>query len=104
LRDAAQRLRAAAPDLSLLMQHQHELARRLRGMTRERMATAAERITGIRAHLLHLNPQRVLERGYSITETADGQIVRDGTQLATDQELQLTLAKGWAAVRVKRAG
>ncbi|MDP1673001.1 MAG: exodeoxyribonuclease VII large subunit [Burkholderiales bacterium] len=104
LRDAAQRLRAAAPDLSLLMQHQHELARRLRGMTRERMATAAERVAGIRAHLLHLNPQRVLERGYSITETADGQIVRDGTQLATDQELQLTLAKGWAAVRVKRAG
>ena len=104
LRDAAQRLRAAAPDLSLLMQQQQELARRLRGTARERMAIAAERVAGIRAHLLHLNPQRVLERGYSITETVDGQIVRDGAQLAADQELQLTLARGWAAVRVKRAG
>jgi exodeoxyribonuclease VII large subunit len=104
LRDAVQRLRAAAPDLSLLMQQQQELARRLRGTARERTAMSAERLAGIRAHLLHLNPQRVLERGYSITETVDGQIVRDGAQLAADQELQLTLAKGWAAVRVKRAG
>ena len=104
LRDAVQRLRAAAPDLSLLMQQQQELARRLRGTARERTAMSAERLAGIRAHLLHLNPQRVLERGYSITETVDGRIVRDGAQLAADQELQLTLAKGWAAVRVKRAG
>jgi exodeoxyribonuclease VII large subunit len=104
LRDAVQRLRAAAPDLSLLMQQQQELARRLRGTARERTAMSAERLAGIRAHLLHLNPQRVLERGYSITETVDGQIVRDGAQLAAEEELRLTLAKGWAAVRVKRAG
>jgi exodeoxyribonuclease VII large subunit len=104
LRDAAQRLRAAAPDVSLMVQQQQELARRLRGIARERMGIAVERLAGIRAHLLHLNPQRVLERGYSITETADGRIVRDGAQLSAEEELRLTLAKGWAAVRVKRAG
>lgn len=104
LRDAAQRLRAAAPDTGMLVQQQQELARRLRGALREHMTAAAERVTGVRSHLLHLNPQRVLERGYSITETADGAIIRDSAQLSEEQELKVTLAKGWAGVRVKRTG
>ena len=102
LRDAAQRLRAAAPDTGMLVQQQQELARRLRGAVREHMTAAAERVTGVRAYLLHLNPQRVLERGYSITETVDGAIIRDSAQLSEEQELKVTLAKGWAGVRVKR--
>ncbi len=104
LRDAAQRLRAAAPDAGMLIQQQQELARRLHGAASVRMTAAAERVTGVRAHLLHLNPQRVLERGYSITETADGAIIRDSAQLTGEQELKVTLAKGWAGVRVKRIG
>jgi len=104
LRDAAQRLRAAAPDMAMLLLQQQELARRLRGAVREHMTAAAERVTGVRSHLLHLNPQRVLERGYSITETVDGAIIRDSAQLSEEQELKVTLAKGWAGVRVKRTG
>ena len=77
---------------------------RSHGAARERMTAAAERVTGIRSHLLHLNPQRVLERGYSITETVDGAIIRDSAQLTEEQELKVTLAKGWAGVRVKRTG
>ncbi|MGA0115363.1 MAG: exodeoxyribonuclease VII large subunit [Burkholderiales bacterium] len=104
LRDAAQRLRAAAPDAGLLVRQQQELARRLHGAARERMTAAAEQVSAARAHLLHLNPQRVLERGYSITEAADGAIIRDSAQLSPDQELKVTLAKGWAGVQVKRKG
>ncbi len=104
LRDALQRLRAAAPDTGLLRQQQQELARRLHGAVRGSMTAAADRVGGLRADLLHLNPQRVLERGYSITETADGAIVRDSTQLAVDQELRVRLARGWAGVRVRRTG
>jgi hypothetical protein len=29
---------------------------------------------------------------------------RDSTQLSEEQELKVTLAKGWAGVRVKRTG
>ena len=58
----------------------------------------------LRSHLLHLSPERVLDRGYSITETADGAIVRDSAQLTDEQELKVTLARGWAGVRVKRTG
>ena len=104
LRDAAQRLRAAAPDTGMLVQQQQELARRLRGAVSVHMTAAAERVTGVRSHLLHLNPQRVLERGYSITESADGSIIRDSAQLTEEQELKVTLAKGWAGLRVKRLG
>lgn len=104
LRDALQRLRAAAPDTGLLRQQQQELARRLHGAVRNQMTAAAERVGGLRADLLHLNPQRVLERGYSITETADGAIVRDSAQVAVDQELRVRLARGWAGVRVRRTG
>ena len=104
LRDAAQRLRAAAPDSGMLVQQQQELARRLRGAVSVHMTAAAERVTGVRSHLLHLNPQRVLERGYSITESADGSIIRDSAQLTEEQELKVTLAKGWAGLRVKRLG
>jgi len=104
LRDTAQRLRAAVPDAGALLQQQLELSRRLRGAMRERMTAAAERVTGIHSHLLHLNPQRVLERGYSIAENADGVIIRDSAQLVAEQELKVTLARGWAGVRVKRKG
>ncbi len=104
LRDAGQRLRVAAPDTGALILQQQEWSRRLRGAVRERMTAVVERVSGIRSHLLHLNPQRVLERGYSITEAADGEIIRDSAGLAEDQELKVTLARGWAGVRVKRTG
>ncbi len=104
LRGIAQSLAGAAPDAGALLLQQQELARRLRAGMRTVMTAASERVQGAQSHLLHLNPERVLERGYSITETADGAIVRDSTQLATDQELKVTLARGWAGVRVRRTG
>jgi exodeoxyribonuclease VII large subunit len=104
LRDAGQRLRVAAPDAEALLLQQQELARRLHGALRNLLTAAGERVQGAQAHLLHLNPERVLDRGYSITETADGAIVRDSAQLAAGQELKITLARGWAGVRVKRTG
>ena len=102
LRDTAQRLRGSAPDAGALMLQQQELLRRLQASMRSRMTAAAERVHGAQSHLLHLSPERVLDRGYSITETADGAIVRDSAQLTAEQELKVTLARGWAAVRVKR--
>lgn len=104
LRDAGQRLRTAAPDAGALLLQQQELARRLHGAARNLLTAAAERVQGAQAHLLHLNPERVLDRGYSITETADGAIIRDSAQLTGEQALKITLSRGWADVRVKRTG
>jgi len=61
-------------------------------------------VTRLDAHLKHLNPQSVLERGYSITEGADGAIVRDGFRLALEEEVKITFARGWVGAQVRRRG
>ena len=46
------------------------------------------------AKLDALSPLAVLERGFSITETASGEIVRDADQAAEGDELRIRLGKG----------
>jgi exodeoxyribonuclease VII large subunit len=104
LRAQAQRLRAALPDVAALGERQLDFARRLRIAVRMRLAGAGERLQAVQASLTHLNPERVLERGYSITRTVDGSIVRDAAQLKPGQELELLLARGRAGVEVKKTG
>jgi exodeoxyribonuclease VII large subunit len=84
--------------------HCTELARRLRDGARRRLETAATSLARVEAHFRHLNPQSVLERGYSITEDQQGSIVRDAAQLAVGDELRTTFSKGWAEAAVKRKG
>jgi exodeoxyribonuclease VII large subunit len=81
-----------------------DIARRLRHAARHRIESAAAAVAGAAAHLKHLNPQHVLERGYSITETGAGKIVRDGSGLAVGEEVKITFARGWAGAQVKRKG
>jgi len=47
-----------------------------------------------------LDPRRVLERGYTITRTADGRIVRRAGDVDTDHELVTELAQGRVISRV----
>jgi len=58
------------------------------------------RLAALTAHLGHLNPQAVLERGYSITRDTRGRVVRDGAGLEEGERLDLTFAVGGASVRV----
>ena len=104
VRELAQRVGAAQPDLEALARTRDDLARRLRVAARDCLKTAATQLKGLEAHLKHLNPELVLERGYSITESADGKIVRDSARVVADEELKITFARGWAGVRVKRKG
>ena len=59
------------------------------------------RLATLAAHLGHLNPRAVLERGYSITRDAQGQVVRDGAILKEGERLALTFARGEASARVE---
>ena len=58
-------------------------------------------LTRLQSHLQHLNPQAVLERGYSITQNAQGQIIRASSDLKPGEALHLSFAKGAAGVRVE---
>jgi exodeoxyribonuclease VII large subunit len=103
-RELWQRLGAAAPDLDALATANANLARRLRQAARRRVETAAAAAAAAAAHLAHLSPQHVLDRGYSITETASGKIVRDASRLSVGEEVKITLARGWAGAEVRRKG
>ena len=103
-RDLGQRLVAAAPDPDSLAATNAELSRRLRQAARQRIENAAAAVAAAAANLKHLSPQHVLDRGYSITETASGTIVRDGSGLSVGEEVKITFATGWAGAEVKRKG
>ena len=104
LREAGLRLAACTPGVAEFHRNCAEFARRLRDGARRRLETAAGILARLDAHLKHLNPQSVLERGYSITEDRAGRIVRDAAQLAAGQGVRITFSKGWADANIERKG
>jgi exodeoxyribonuclease VII large subunit len=78
-----------------------ELARRLREGGRRQLDATASLLARLDAHVQHMNPQAVLERGYSITESA-GTIVRDASRLAVGENVSITLARGRVTAEVKK--
>jgi exodeoxyribonuclease VII large subunit len=102
LREAGLRLAARTPGVAEFHRNCGELARRLREGARRQLEAVAALLARVDAHLKHLNPQSVLDRGYSITEDRQGRVVRDATRLVTGQDLKITFARGWADARVER--
>ena len=102
MRELTQRHGHAQPDLKSLARSGTEVARRLQQSLRDRIESATHHLKAAEAHLKHLNPQRVLERGYSITETETGTIVRDGSVLVIGEDVTITFARGGASAQVKR--
>jgi exodeoxyribonuclease VII large subunit len=101
-RDLARRVRVARPDPEVLERENRERARRLQRAAIRRLEAAAGLLNRTEAHLKHLSPQLVLERGYSITATGAGRIVRDSAQVACGEELKITFARGWVGAHVKQ--
>lgn len=58
------------------------------------LATHSERVSGLERLLGGLAPERILERGYSITRGASGQILKDARAVAPGERLVTTLAHG----------
>ncbi|HEV7390060.1 MAG TPA: exodeoxyribonuclease VII large subunit [Burkholderiales bacterium] len=101
IRGIARELHAARPDIPGLERARLELGRRLTDSSRTRLDTTAARLGSIESHLKHLNPQLVLERGYSIVMNAAGTVVHDAAQIAAGEELTLGFARGAAQAEVK---
>ena len=104
VRGLGRRLISARADPKRLQRENSERWRRLHQTILRRLEDAGNLVKRTEAHLKHLNPELVLERGYSITATAAGKIVRDSAQIACEDELKITFARGWAAALVKRKG
>ena len=80
-----------------LAQHGARLRRALAAGMRER----ARHAEALRNALAHLDPTRVLARGYSIVRDADGKVRVTSAGLAAGQALDVTFSQGGAAVTVR---
>lgn len=96
------RCQMALPRPDHLQSRLHGLAGRLARAIATGLKQRQARITALATHLDHLNPAAVLERGYSIVRRMDGSIVRDSRQMAVDETVELTLARGLAGARITR--
>ena len=73
---------------------------RLRRTPVQHIEMAGHRLTAGRARLDAVDPKRALQRGWTITHTADGQLVRTAAQVTEGTELRTTTMDGTIASRV----
>jgi exodeoxyribonuclease VII large subunit len=78
------------------------LAPRLVAAAARRREIAAARVAELRARLGVLDPRAVLARGYSITRTAAGEVLRDAARVSEGEQLHTTLARGTLESEVRR--
>jgi exodeoxyribonuclease VII large subunit len=97
----ASRLASSRPDLQALEQAQRERVARLRAAAALYFERRAQGLKAVAAHLAHLNPQAVLERGYSIVTRTDGRIVRDAGEAPIGSRVRLSFARGHAGARIE---
>ena len=100
LKQLCEGLANAQPDLAPLTQRCTHLSTRLTLVMKNRLAEAHQTQARLAAHLHHLNPQAILQRGFSITRDAQGNIVRDSSALALGSTVDLSFAAGSASAQI----
>jgi exodeoxyribonuclease VII large subunit len=100
----AQRLRAASSDFARLQDRQTSLAQRLVKAMHSGQAHRLTRVANAAQHLILLDPTKVLARGYSMVQDANGSVVSDAGKVVVGEELRITFAKGWVRTNVKGKG
>lgn len=96
-----QRSRARLPRVNELAAQSAHLLARLRAAARAELERTAARCASLGANLSHLDPAKVLERGYSIVEKLDGRVVHDSAALVLGEAVILRLARGSAGARIE---
>jgi exodeoxyribonuclease VII large subunit len=74
---------------------------RLRAAMHVALERTASRCARLGAGLSHLDPAKVLERGYGIVQKTDGRVVRDSAELTLGETVVLRLARGGAGARIE---
>ena len=99
-----QRLSSTRPNISQLNQNLQELALRMTRAIKHHAETTNTHLQHQQAHLQHLNPHAVLARGYSISYTTDGVVLRNSDQVKIGDNIQVTFAKGWCDASISKKG
>ncbi len=99
-RHAMQASRAGAMAVADARHRLDERRRRLHRSAPAALVTAGLRLDAVAARTEAVDPARTLARGWSITRTADGHLVRHPDQVSTGETLVTTLAGGTTHSRV----
>lgn len=100
LQKLTHRLTTARPDLESRVAQQRELTQRLQHALSRQMQGHQTVLQGLQTSLAHLNPQSVLERGFSLVRSPAGKIVRNSAEIAPGDGLSITFAHGGAVAKV----
>ena len=95
-RRVAQALRAPPPQRTRLQATRERWTR----SGEVRLAGLAQRVTALAVALKHLDPQAVLDRGYSIVSTTAGAVVQDIARVAPGDGIVVRFARGTADATV----
>ncbi|MBD4381969.1 exodeoxyribonuclease VII large subunit, partial [Xanthomonas citri pv. citri] len=68
-----------------------------------RLVREEDALTQLRARVRALSPQRTLDRGYAVVQTADGSVLTDAARAEAGQSLTVRLAAGELGVDVTAA-
>ena len=102
LTTANTRFIAARPALAPRREQVERLATTLAGTLEHQLQRRRERLATLASHLDHLSPDAVLERGFSITRNATGQILRSAADTAAGEVIDIELAHGRIEAEVGR--
>lgn len=89
-----QRLKTTRPHTSAIIEQHYEWMQRLQRAMNHRMTQNEIGLQHQQTQLTHLNPQSVLERGYSISYTQQGDIIKSSNQLKSDETIKVKFAQG----------
>ncbi|MBA2352109.1 MAG: exodeoxyribonuclease VII large subunit [Burkholderiales bacterium] len=104
LQELLLRLGARRPNLEDRKRRLTELSRGLQRGVEQCLQRGAHAIARAQVQIAHLNPQAVLERGFTITQDSRGAIIRDSAAIAPHERLRITFAAGWAETEVIARG
>ncbi len=100
LQRLAERLQASAPPLNALKETLNRLHARHHFAYTQALAHKTDQLNRLNGNLQHLNPARVLERGYSVVRNQGGRVITASAQIRKDERLDVTFSKGAAIVQV----
>ena len=82
------------PRITTLQQKVHELSHRIEQLTHQYQARQQLRLQAIAGRLNGVSPLATLERGYAITENAEGKIIQQVKSVNPGDEIQIRLQDG----------
>ncbi len=98
----ARRLLSPMQQVAHKIGHLDQLNLRLQAAISRLLQQQSQHLMRLEQNLNHLSPHAVLNRGYALAQTTQGQIVRTSSQLSAGQTVQLTFGQGQADADITR--